>query len=494
MKRYWRWAALPLFVIVPRIYLLRVFDIELSNDGFAAVTTLNILQNQGASALPRELVDRFILHPLYMIFLGALKIAMPASIDFYVAARFLSTLIACVAIFLMFDLVRRAFDEYAAWAATLFLAFAPTFLWESVAILSSTLFLALYLAALLALVKSQYRLASLFAFLSAITRYEGTVLIALVFIALIIRDARERAIHFDDWSVCLALALAFPLTLILSGWLSTGNALEFLGANSMASIWLRFLAPGDFLKRASFFITQYPALVPLPMVWLGSAGAIIALARYRTRATMLLFITSALYLLFFETLVWFNSTTLEVRFLMYPGLPLLIFAGTALATGREFLSRRAPRLVGESALVVLLALLALSFQQGVAGMRFIYNSYASQREMADELTRIIVPNQRTNLLVYGGTSGALDLFGRQRGLQLTFTDFRFAPDENPEQFLVDRQIQFVIYPVGNAFASAKYPYLARFETQTRDGVTFQPLTQFATSTDNQLYSIWAISH
>lgn len=494
LKRYWRWAVLLLITIAPRIYLLRVFDIELSNDGFAAVTTLNILQNQGASAIPRELVDRFILHPLYMIFLGALKIATPASIDFYIAARFLSTLIACVAIFLMFDLVRRAFNEYAAWAAALLLAFAPTFLWESVAILSSSLFLALYLAVLRALVQSQYRLASLFAFLSAITRYEGTVLIALVFIALILRDARERKIHFDDWFVFLALSLAFPLTLAASGTLATGNALEFLGANSMASIWLRFLAPGDFLKRASFFITQYPVLVPLPIVWLGLAGAIIALARYRTRATMLLFIISALYILFFETLVWFNSTTLEVRFLMYPGLSLLIFAGVALATGREVLSRLAPRVIGEAALgIVLIALLALSFQQGVAGMRFIYNSYASQREMADELTHIVVPNQQTNLLVYGGTSGALDLFGRQRGLHLTFTDFRFAPDENPEQFLIDRQIQFVIYPVGNAFASAKYPYLARFETQTRNGVTFQPLTQFATSTDNQLYSIWSVS-
>jgi hypothetical protein len=119
---------------------------------------------------------------------------------------------------------------------------------------------------------------------------------------------------------------------------------------------------------------------------------------------------------------------------------------------------------------------------------------ASQREVADELAHIVPLNQRTNLMVYTGNAGALDLFARQRGMQFTFTDFRFAPDDDPEQFLIDRKIQFVIYPVGNAFAKAKYPYLARFETQTQGAVTFQPLTQFATPTDNQLYSIWAVSY
>jgi hypothetical protein len=138
-------------------------------------------------------------------------------------------------------------------------------------------------------------------------------------------------------------------------------------------------------------------------------------------------------------------------------------------------------------------LLAASFQQGMAGMQFLYNMMASQREMADELARLVPPAQPANLMAYTGNSGALDLFGRQHGLELRFTDFRFAPDENPEQFLVDRDIRWVIYPAGNAFARAKYPYLARFETQTHGPVTFSPVTQFATSADNQLYSIWALT-
>jgi hypothetical protein len=495
LRQHWRWGALLLITIVPRIYLLRLFNIELSNDGFDAVNTLTILQTQGAAAIPRSLIDRFILHPLYMLLLYAWRVITPTVIDFYLAARFLSTLLACVAVILMFELVCRVCDEYAAWVAALLLAFAPTFLWESVAILSSTLFLALYLAMLLALMQARYRWTSLLAFLATITRDEGIVLVALVFIVLAWRDVRERKIQLNTWLTYLAFSLAVPLTLMGSGWLTTGNALEFLGAQSMASIWLRFFAPGDFLQRASFFITQYPALFPPLVVWLGLAGAVLALLGHRTRPVAILFLTSTLYLLFFEVLVWFNYTTLEVRFLMYPGLPLLIFAGLALADARAFLARWAAlKTLRDLALaVVLLVLLALSYQQGMAGMRFVYNMHASQRQVADELVTIIPPHQQTNVMIYGGISGPLDLFARQRGLQLTFTYFRFALDDQPEQFLLDQKIQFLIYPVGNAFAAAKYPYLARFAPQTRDGITFQPLRQFTTPLDNQLYSIWAVS-
>jgi len=496
IKTHWRWLALFFIALVPRLYLLRVYDVELSQDGFDAVNTLTILQSQGASAVPRELIDRFILHPLYMLLLGAWRLLTPASIDFYYAARFLSTLIACIAIIVLFELTRRAFGEIAAWVAALFLAFAPSFLWESVAILSSTLFLALYLGVLLALLQSRYRLAALLAFLSAITRYEGVVLIALVFIALFVSkpDRTKRA----NWLVWIAFALAFPFTLMLGGIVATGNAFEFLGAQSMAAIWLRFLAPGDFFKRGAFFITQYSALFPTLIVWLGIAGGIIALAWHRTRGTFLLLLTSALYLIFFETLVWLNYTTLETRFLMYPGLSLLVFSGVALAQLESKIKSAAShvlRFTFQAALAAVVAVLVVfSYQQGDLGMRFVYNMMASQREMADELSRIVPPNQTTSLLAYTGNSGALAMFGQPYGMKFTFTDFRFAPDDDPEQFIVDKHIQYVIYPVGNAFAKAKYPYLAQFETQTHSSVTFQPILQFSTSTDNQPYSIWSVSY
>ncbi len=496
LKKHWQWLTLFLLAMVPRVYLLRLFDIELSNDGFDAVNTLNILRAQGFSAIPRELIDRLLLHPLYMMLLGALYIITPAGFDFYILARLLSTLIGCVAVILIFEFTRRAFSKVAAWIAAILLAFAPTFLWESVAILSSTLFLTLYIAVLLALLQSRYRLAAFLAFLAAITRYEGIVLLALVFVALFISDARAHKIELRDWLVCVVFALAFPLTLVASGWIATNNPFEFVGSNSMAAIWLRILAPGDFAKRASFFLTQYPALFPTPVVVLGIAGGIIALIRYRARATALLLLASALYLLFFETLVWFNLTTLEVRFLIYPGLPLLIFAGVALADLSDLFARvRSLEPVRSLALgVILIVLAAMSFQQGVAGMRFIYNSYAAQRQVAEELTNMVPANEPTNVMLYAGVSGALDLFARSRGLRLIFSDFRFAPDDNPEQFIVDRKIRFVIYPVGNPFSKAKFPYLARFETQEHGGVMFQPLTQFSTSSDKQLWSIWAVSY
>ena len=492
-KNHWEWLALVGIVLATRIYLLSIYDIELSQDGFDAVRTLAIWQSQGASAVPRDLSDRFILHPLYMLLLAALRIVTPVSIDFYFVARLLSALIACVAITVLFEFTRCSFGRLAAWIAALFLAFAPTFLWESVAILSATLFLALYLAVLLALLQSRYRLAAFLAFLSALTRYEGVVLIALVFATLVIRDLRARQIHPGDWLTSIALALAFPITLMATGVLATGNAVQFLGSNSMAAIWLRFLAPGDFFNRAAFFLTRYPDLFPATVVWIGVAGAVVAIIRQRTRATVLLFLIAALYLLFFETLVWLNYTTLEVRFLMYPGLPLLVFAGLTLSALHGW--SKIIRLVANVGLAIIVVVLcALSYRHGDTGMRFIYNSQSSMREMADELAHLIPPNQPTNVLAYGGTSGALDFFMQQHGIQLSFTEFRFAPDDNPERYIVDHQIQFVLYPVGNAFAKAKYPYLARFETQTHGAVTFQPLTQFATSTDNQLYSIWSVTY
>ena len=531
LRIYWRWLVLFFVTLVPRLYLLRVYDIELSQDGFDAVNTLTIWQTQGIGAVPRELIDRFILHPLYMLLLAAQRSATPASVDFYLAARVLSSVIACIAAILLFEFTRRAFNEPAAWMSALFLVFAPSFLWESVAILSSTLFLALYLAVLFALLQSRYRIAGFLAFLSAITRYEGAVLIVLVFVALFVRDvragtaavdsvvARKRADAFADWLICAAFAFAFPLTLVVVGALAAGNPLEFAGAQSMASIWLRFLAPGDFIKRGAFFMTQYPALFPAPIVLLGVAGALAALVRQRTRATALLIATSLSYLLFFEALVWFNYTTLEVRFLMYPGLPLLVFAGVALEGARQAglalaakaRNKAVPGSVGQDrwrtwvgaafspsvtslALgVVVVVLVVLSYRQGDEGMRFLYNMMASQREVAAELVPIVPPNRKTNLMVYTGNAGALGLYAQQRGMELAFTDFRFAPDDGVEQFLIDRKIQYVIYPVGNPFAQAKYPYLAKFELQTHGAVTFQPLTQFSTSTDNQLYSIWALS-
>jgi hypothetical protein len=501
MKNRWEQILLVLIALVTRVDLLRVYDVELSQDGFEAVRTLTIWQTQGVAALPRELLDRALLHPVYMLALASLRFLTPASIDFYLVARFLSTIFACLAIVLLFELTRRVFGSIAAWTSALFLAFAPTFLWESIAILSSTLFLALYIAVLLALLQSRYRLASLLALLATLVRYEGIVLFAPIFAFVVRNSLREWRIKTrtrNDWLVFAMCVLALPLTLVIGSVLATGNPLEFIGAQSMASIWLRFMAPGDFLKRGAFFITQYPALFPTPIVWLGVAGIFVALIWHRTRATALLLLTSILYLIFFEALVWLDYTTLETRFLMYPGLPLVVFAGVAFAQVASYGSRipyRVLRLAYSVALIFVVGImLVASYQQAELGLRYIYNSQASMREMADELAKILPAHQPINVLAYGGTSGALDLFARQHGIELAFTEFRFAPDENPEQYIIDHQIQYIIYPVGNAFAKAKYPYLARFDAQTQNGVTFQPITQFATSTDNQLYSIWSVTY
>jgi hypothetical protein len=416
--RTWRGTLLVLLALAPRLHLIRVFDVELSNDGFDAVNTLSILRTQGVAAVPRELADRFILHPLYMLLLGTLRVVTPNSVDFYLVARVFSALLACLAVCLMFHFARSAFSEGAAWVAALFLAFAPSFLRESASILSSTLFLSLYIAVLVALVGNRYRLAAFLAFLSAITRYEGAVLVGLVLLLLLIRDLRRRRMQVADWLTCLSGALAVPLTILGASWLAAGDPFEFLGAQSMAAVWLRFMAPGDFLSRAAFFVTRYDALFPTPVVWLGVAGMLAAVAAHRCRATAILLATSGLYGVFFWVLAWLNYTTLETRFLMYPGLPLLVFAGLVLNDARQPLERlvscwmgsgaqggAAPRRLairGDSALAVVAVvgiLLVQSYQQGVAGMTFVYNMHAARRQVAEELGRLLPRNQPTNVVI-----------------------------------------------------------------------------------------------
>ena len=488
-----------LFVLAlaPRLYLLRVFGIELSNDGFDAVRTLTIVQTSGMGALPRDLVDRFILHPLYMALLGVLRAVTPTSLDFFLVARLLSALLGCLAVLVMFVLVRSALDEVSAWGAALLLAYAPTFLWESVAILSSTLFLTLYLLVILSLWRKSYRWASLLAALSALTRYEGIVLLLLVTLALAARGVRGRRALRGDWAFHAAMVLAFPAAILCAGYLATGDFTQAVGAQSMASIWLRFFAPSEFLQRASFFLTRYSSLFPNVVVWLGVLGCVVT-ARRQPRFFALLALASALYLLFFEALVWLNYTTLEVRFLMYPGLPLLPFAGAALsAAGSLFSSlwllrpwERWRRFVVAASL---LALLVVSYRQSIPGIRFVYTMHATQEQVATELSRFVPARQKTQVMIYAGVSGALDMFARQRDLDLSFSFFRFVPDGQVEQFLIDKQVQFMIYPVGNAFASAKYPYLSRAEEQDRGGVHFAPLAQFTTQPDGQVYVIWRVT-
>jgi hypothetical protein len=510
--RVWKVALLVVLSLAPRIYLLRVFDVELSNDGFDAVNTLSILRTEGAIAVPRELADRFILHPLYMLLLGTLSAVTPASADFYLVARSLSAAIACLAVCLMFFFVNGAFNEDAAWVAAVLLAFAPSFLWESAAILSSTLFLCLYLAVLFTLVGNSYRLASFLAFLSAITRYEGTVLVGLVGLFLLTCDRKGSRTRDIDRLVLLGCAACVPLVIMGSGWMATGDPLEFLGAQSMAAVWLRFMVPGDFFSRAWFFVSHYDSLFPAPTVWLGVVGVLVALMRHRSRATAVLLVTSGLYVVFFWVLAWLNLTTLETRFLMYPGLPLLVLAAVVLSDGRQCLERLcsgrpagggpvdasticpAIRRTSALALATLVGILSFQgYQQGVAGMRFVYNMHVAQHQVAEELGRLLPRNQETSVVIYGGVSGALDMYARQQGLLLSFTYYRFVPEERPERYLIDRQIRWLIYPVGNAFARAKYPYLERFEPQAHESVLFQPVAEFTTRSDGQLWYVWTAS-
>jgi hypothetical protein len=294
----------------------------------------------------------------------------------------------------------------------------------------------------------------------------------------------------------------------------------------MAAVWLRTLAPADWPQRALYFITGYPRLFPVALIWIGIAGATLALVRHRGRATALLLLTFALYVLFYETLVWFDLTTLEERFLLYPALPFLPFAGLGIAEahrfvvslgGRLWLARRGvsdlpadrtePSAAGSvrynrsgpaAGVAAGLALVAIltafsndSWRRANAGMLWIHCNHASQQEVADQLVTVIPAAQPTRIVLYAGTSNVLDYFARQRDLDLFMSFFRFIPEDEAEQFLLDAGIQYVLFPRGNGFAKMKYPYLERFERQTHAGVTFVPVVQFTTALNGQEYALWA---
>ena len=521
-----RWLVVYVVALAPRLYLLARYELELSEDGFAAVKTVHILQTQGFAALPTNLVDRFLLHPLYMSLLGALRLVVPSSADFFVPARLLSVLIASIAVVLMFECVRRSFGELAGWIAALLLSFVPTFLWESISIISSALFLSLYLAVWLALLQERYRVAALLGYLAAMTRYEGLVLIALIALFLLVRDLRRHSFVARDWLAVLGSACAFALSLLALGWLWEGNPLQAFQANAMAAVWLRTLAPADWVGRAQYFIMGYPKLFPLALIWIGIAGAVLAVSRHRGRATLLLLVTFVVYVLFDETLVWFDLTTLEERFLLYPALPFLAFAGLGIAEayrlamrlGRAPWSagpglsdrradsgepgatkplRRAPsRLVtcaaASLALVILLASFSKeSWQRANAGMLWIHGNHASQEEVADQLAAVIPAHQPARIVVYAGTSNVLEHFARQRGLDLHMSFFRFIPEDGAEQFLLDSGVEYVLFPRGNGFARAKYPYLDQSERQPHAAVTFVPIVQFTTASNDQEHILFA---
>jgi hypothetical protein len=512
--------------LAPRLYLLARYELELSEDGFAAVKTLHILQTQGLGALPTDLVDRFLLHPLYMSLLGGLRLLVPSSADFFVPARLLSVLTACIAVVLMFEFVRRIFGELAGWTAALLLCCVPTFLWESICIISPALFLSLYLAVWLALLQERYLLAAVLGYLAAMTRYEGLVLIVLIAIALLARDLRRRRFSARDWMPVLGSASGFALSLMVLGWLLEGNPLQAFQANSMAAVWLRTLAPSSWLRRAEFFITGYPRLFPLVQIWLGIAGALLALVRHRGRATALLLLTSVLFVLFDETLVWFNLTTLEERFLLYPALPFLAFAALGIAEACRFVvslggstwpatpalsesqeertepcaanpvRRKPARLVtraiaGLAVVVVLVALSNESWHRANAGMMWIHGNHASQQEVVDQLLEVIPVAQPVRIVVYAGTSNVLDHCARQTGLDLQMSFFRFIPRDEAEQFLLDSGVEYVLFPRGNGFASTKYPYLDQFERQTHAAVSFAPMVQFTTASNGQEHILFA---
>ena len=127
----------------------------------------------------------------------------------------------------------------------------------------------------------------------------------------------------------------------------------------------------------------------IPAANAGTLGAIYALLWHRERVVGLLLLTTTLYVLFFERLVWLNYTTLEVRFLMYPGLPLLVFASLACSTAFQGASKISRHGASVGLALGMVGLCVMSYQQGDAGMRFIYNSQSSMREMAEELANIL---------------------------------------------------------------------------------------------------------
>jgi 4-amino-4-deoxy-L-arabinose transferase-like glycosyltransferase len=205
---------------------------------------------------------------------------------------------------------RRIYDcGAAALAATALLALNPNLLYLQSTPMTEPVFLAalaaLYFSAAYGRQPTWLRSAGagIAALAATLTRYEGWFLVPFVALYLAIRGGRRRlgrAVLFG------AFASLGPLYWLAHNWWGYSNPLEFYnGPYSALALYQRQLAAG--MERApgdgdwSGALRQYSEAARLfvswPLVWLGAAGAAVALARRKFWPLFLLALPAVFYIM-----------------------------------------------------------------------------------------------------------------------------------------------------------------------------------------------------
>ena len=468
-------------VFVLKTSLLFRFNLEIHEDGFGIVKEVDSILQDGYLG-----GTKYFLHPLL---LAGLNVLLPESVDTSTTGRFFSILLGSTSVVLMYLLVTSLFNQRIALLSAVLLLVSPWAVYNDLSTINASLFLSAYLAFFLFYCRNNWVACSLFACVAGITRYEGIVLILFLFVALI-HQARLRRIGPSTLTLSTLLLLLVPLTWILHSYLGTGELFQFIGkqrTNRIAyEILLRSgsLGPRAF-QSAYFVVGYYFAITPLVsyLAILGFAWVVKERWERNTKVLVQLFLG---YVVFYLILSVFNKVNPEARYLLYPGLTLIVFASYALGrintllggtfktvtAGRKILLRRF--FAHGTLLVINLTPIMVSAWMAYNLSADQFSRIRLQKSVVQELAALLDPGKPHNVVV-SRYSGALYAFAKQNGLNCRLVSIHDLPLKGTMSYLIEKEIDYMVYIKNDPRSMRVFPHLNGISEQRKDRIVFRPV-------------------
>lgn len=499
---HWGTSCLLLFVISLgiRFFFMFAFPIEINHDGFVLSKEVEHLALTGShlSGVPKYILPTLLLLTLRVLF--------PVSIDTFIIGGVLSAVTSSLAVVIIYLIGRDMFDRLSGVIGAAFLSVSPHFLLESSSTSSAPIFCLLYVLTLWLTFRHRYRLASVCAALSMLSRYEGLTLFVFVFIALAFQSRQTaNPLPRSIFSFHAGMFGCSVAIIVMCSYLITGNPLAFLDEQSFPALQLSVFWPGNFVYHMYIFFRFDMALTPI-IAFLGLIGMIERVLNSRGQNECLLIVMFVIFTFFYAGLLFLNKVNIEWRYLTYPGVVLYIFGGYLLSSwiGRmtsqsepsahplhdgKMWALRFPAI----AIIVIIPLL-ISFRQGYQDCNRLYEHLVAQDEVADHLARVSARNKKIRVVVYASDVDTFMPYARQKGLVLDYLGWEYLPEDSPETFVLENDFDYLIYPVHNGWARARFPYLSIASGQIdRNGVKFVAVDQFTTQVGGLEYIIWSVS-
>ena len=462
--------------------LLLKFNMETTEDGFGNIQVVDSVLKQGYHGQ-----GKYLLHPTL---LAGVKVLLPEAFDTSLVGRGISALAGSMAVGLLFLLVSNVFDRKTAILSAVLLFVSPWAVLNDTSTLNASPFLFVYLLFILFYLRKNWLLCSFMSSGACMIRYEGIVLVVFLFITLL-NEWRLKRIGSSKAALCIFLNAVGPGTWIMKSYFLSGNLFRFLGTQRtdrfIAEMPFRYGDLPELLFKISYFTAgTYFALTPL-VAFLGVIGFGLILKEQWNRNTQTLGLLFLSYTVFYLILGFVDKVNPELRYLLFPGITLIVFAAYALARigfslynglRLEGLQRRG-RLYRMGVMVCFLAILALPIGiSAFMGYNITANGYTQNRcqeIIAKELEAINEPGTVKKIVV-SRNAGALGMFGFQQGLWVEFIHAFNIPDQGSEKFLIDQGVEYIVYTKDDPRTMRIFPYLNEGSVQEKFGLVFEPIT------------------